>query len=98
MRNLWLTSPELAKGLYDEEVIAEFLTRLTVREVPTLVPIETVIRKYRCIDCGHRHVDGIDVTLDEPVIKPCIVTGYWACDECGSDFYEHVRVGRRDLY
>jgi len=81
----------LMLALAEEEMIAEFVASIR----PVRAPLESVVRKYRCADCGHRHVDGVDVTLDEPTVKGMVI-GYWCCDECGADFWDNVRVTDRD--
>lgn len=88
--------------LAEEALVHEFAVRCSeskaeAARIRRLVesPIESVVRKFRCPDCGHRHVDGVEVTLDEPTVVG-MVTGFWCCDECGSDFWDRVRVVRKD--
>lgn len=75
---------------YDEAFIAEYLANRTDQRTTGL--IKSVTRKYRCGDCGYRHDDGVEVTLDEAISKPQTIVGYWACDECGSEYWDKIRV------
>lgn len=93
------TIDALSAALTEEEMIAAFLTGpvdpVPVVDVPATGALDVVVRKYRCGDCGYRHVHGVDVTLDDPTVAG-YVTGWWVCDECGSDFWNRVRVTAED--
>ena len=80
---------------YDEAFIADYIARRTVTRTPG--PIDSVTRKYRCGDCGYRHSDGVDVALEETITKPKTLIGYWACNECGSQYWENVRAVAADF-
>lgn len=85
----------LAQLGYSDAFIAKYVAEHTATH--TLESVVSVIRKYRCQDCGHRHNDGVEVTLDEAIAKPQTVVGYWACNECGSEYWDNIRVVARDL-
>lgn len=86
-------------AVIEEEFVARFAALLVAAPAPAPAEraLDAVVRKYRCPDCGYRHEDGVEVTLDEPVLKPARIVGYWCCDECGADFFENVRVVAKDF-
>ena len=69
-------------------------------------PTETaeISRKYQCVNCGYRHTDGVSVTVDfdlddqdQEIRKPGTYTGWFTCDDCGTEQHMTTRVLSRDL-
>ena len=63
-----------------------------------------ISRKYQCVECGYRHTDGVTVTVDfdidddqKEIRKPGTYTGWFTCDECGTEQHMTTRVTKKDL-
>ena len=63
-----------------------------------------ISRKYQCVECGHRHQDGVTVTVEwdldqdgNEVRKAGTFSGWFTCDECYTEQVINIRITKGEV-
>ena len=57
---------------------------------------ESVIRNWKCIECGSRDDRTVTPDWDAPRTPKGLQPAYWSCDDCGGVYSDNIRITKKD--